>query len=138
MIIDKDFPDTPYCYDNIYYRGVCCVKSKDNFSFVNVVANRPGVFVDSAIFERVSHFHDQGIPGTLKDPFNRAAIADATCRSVGVNREGSAYFGYLETTDNVINAMNALPSTAGPSMFTLAAKKNLVAPCTFIGSPPKR
>jgi hypothetical protein len=99
---------------------------------------RPGVFVDSAIFERVSHFHDHGIPGTLKDPFNRAAIADASCRSVGVNLAGEGYYGWLNRTDNVIKAMNGLPDTSGPSKFTLAAKKDLPGACNSATSGTKR
>ena len=66
---------------------------------------RPGVFVDPAIFERLSHFTDHGIPGTTEDPFNRAAIADGSCRSVGVNAAGDAYFGWLDRVDTVITAM---------------------------------
>jgi len=83
------------------------------------------VFSDSAVFERVSHFKDVGIPNTLKDPFNRAAIADGTCRAVSDNAgdlAGYAFWHHPDRVDAVIAAIAALPSTSQPSNMTLAAK----------------
>merc|ERR1712166_675248 len=63
------------------------------------------VFSDPAIFERVSHFKDVGVPNTLKDPFNRAAIADGSCRAVASSPsaiDGYFYWHYPERVDAVI------------------------------------
>jgi len=88
------------------------------------------VFSDPAIFERVSHFKDVGVPNTLKDPFNRAAIADGSCRAVASSPsaiDGYFYWHYPERVDAVITALAALPSTTGPSNMTLRAKDSTFA-----------
>jgi len=94
---------------------------------LSVAASGP-VFTDSAIFERVSHFKDVGIPATLNDPFNRAAIADGSCRSVQPNGEawsldGYAFWHHPDRVDKVIAAMQELPSTRTPSNMTITARK---------------
>ena len=96
------------------------------------------VFVDSAIFERLEHFKDIGVPATLQDPIARAAIADGTCRSVVA--PGSGPFpldGYdfwhhnPERVDAVLKALTQLPSTSQPSKFVRAAKKQLPNACFY-------
>jgi hypothetical protein len=95
------------------------------------------IFPDSAVFERLQHFKDVGVPNTLEDPFNRAAIADGTCR---VTTGKAAYSkdaegGYASWHSNagrvkaVLDALAALPSSDGPSQMTLAAKATLPAVC---------
>jgi len=96
------------------------------------------VFVDSAIFERLEHFKDIGVPATLKDPIARAAIADGTCRLVVA--PGSGPFpldGYdfwhhnPERVNSVLKALAELPSSSQPSKFVRAAKKQLPNACFF-------
>jgi len=92
-------------------------------SITSCFADNP--FSDAAIFERISHFKDVGVPNTLKDPFNRAAIADGACRSVAATAadvDGYYYWHYPERVDAVITALAALPSTTGPSNMTRHAK----------------
>lgn len=87
-------------------------------------------FTDPDRFERWSHFKDIGVPNTLTDDLNRAAIADGTCRLV----EGAAYAGFrfwhdTEHVGRVLTALNATPPTANPSRFTLQAKDALATAC---------
>ncbi|OLP93691.1 hypothetical protein AK812_SmicGene24367 [Symbiodinium microadriaticum] len=88
------------------------------------------VFVDSAIFERLEHFKDIGVPATLQDPIARAAIADGTCRLVVP--PGSGPFpldGYdfwhhnPERVNSVLKALAELPSSSQPSKFVRAATR---------------
>ncbi|CAE7870852.1 HFA1, partial [Symbiodinium sp. KB8] len=96
------------------------------------------VFLDSAIFERLEHFKDVGVPATLQDQIGRATIADGTCRSVVA--PGSGPFpldGYAfwhhnpERVDVVLKALAQLPSTSQPSKFVIAAKKQLPSACFY-------
>ena len=96
------------------------------------------VFVDSAVFERLQHFKDIGVPATLQDPIARAAIADGTCRLVVA--PGSGPFpldGYAfwhhnpERVNAVLKALAELPSTSQPSKFVRAARKQLPNACFF-------
>ena len=100
-------------------------------------ANVP-VFVDSAVFERLEHFKDIGVPATLKDSIARAAIADGTCRSVVA--PGSGPFpldGYdfwhhnPERVNAVLKVLSELPPTSQPSKFVRAAKKQLPNACFY-------
>merc|ERR1712195_166430 len=79
------------------------------------------VFPDSAVFERVSHFKDVGVPNTLHDTLNRAAIADGACRTVQPGVPGYSMWHHPDRVDQVITAITELPSTTGPSNMTLAA-----------------
>ena len=114
MVLDTKDPSCDYYGTGL--EGVCCVSPTEE---VEVIADRPGVFTESAIFERISHFTDHGVPGTLKDPFNRAAIADGSCRAVGMMTSRDTYFGSLARVDKVITAMQGLPGTDRPSYFTI-------------------
>jgi hypothetical protein len=92
-------------------------------------------FPDSAVFERLQHFKDVGLPNTLHDPFNRAAIADGTCRTVTGRADpvGGGYACWHSNEDKVnavLSALDALPSSDSPSKMTLAAKATLPAVCT--------
>lgn len=92
------------------------------------------VFPDSAVFERLQHFKDVGLPNTLSDPFNRAAIADGTCRVVTgkADPELGGYACWHSNADRVakvMSALGALPSSDSPSKMTLAAKATLPAVC---------
>lgn len=96
------------------------------------------VFVDSAIFERLEHFKDFGLPATLQDPIARAAIADGTCRSVVARGSGPFPLdGYdfwhhnPERVNAVLKALSELPPTSSPSKFVRAAKKQIPNACFF-------
>ena len=82
------------------------------------------VFTDAAMFERLSHFKDHGVPGTVDDPFNRAAIADGSCRMLNTSYyDAFAFFHQSKRADAVIAALAALPDTGSPSHFTLTAQQ---------------
>lgn len=87
------------------------------------------VFTESAIFERLSHFHDVGIPATTKDALNKATIADGACRILEPEFGGYTFYHNETATEIVISAMKLLPSTSGPSHFVLAAHKSLGVAC---------
>jgi len=89
-------------------------------------------FSDSARFERWSHFKDYGIPGTLTDALNQAAIADGTCRLVEppIELDGDAFWYEPDRVKAVLAALAAAPPTGGPSYFVRAASNLLTIPCS--------
>ena len=96
------------------------------------------VFLDSAIFERLEHFKDVGVPATLQDLIGRATIADGTCRAVvapGAGPFGLDGYDYWhhnpERVDAVLKALTQLPSTSQPSKFVRTAKKELPTACFY-------
>ena len=93
----------------------------------NAFANE-GVFTEPAIFERLSHFKDYGVPATQHDPLNQAMIADATCRVFSMF-DGFSFYHNPERVKTVIEALAGLPSTASPSNFTLTAHAVMPKAC---------
>ena len=92
------------------------------------------VFTDSAVFERISHFKDVGLPATLNDPVARAMIADGSCRSVGVsNLAPFLMWSSSDSVEKVLQALSNLPDTSEPSHFVLAAEKDLADACRSAG-----
>merc|ERR1712109_25314 len=91
----------------------------------NVLAEKkngvnPGVFTESAIFERLSHFKDAGLVNHL-NTVDEAMIADGIYRMFHRGELGSAD-GYALwknrlATEMVNNATKDLPPTEGPSHF---------------------
>ena len=95
------------------------------------VSAAPLVFTDAGRFERWSHFKDVGIPNTLTDQLNRAAIADGTCRLVtGLEFSGFRFWHHTQNVLAVLTALNNTPSTQSPSQFTLQAGSALAVACT--------
>ena len=77
----------------------------------------------------------KGIPNTLTDHLNRAAIADGTCRLVqGDAFEGFRFWHHTERVARVLTALNTTPPTAGPSRFTLQADEALATACAATAS----
>lgn len=91
------------------------------------------LFGPAAVFERLSHFKDAGVPGTSgptpTDAFNRAAIADGSCRMVGTEGDVALAFLHPRRADAVVAALAALPSTSQPSLFTRTAVSSLPDTC---------
>eukprot|EP00929_Paragymnodinium_shiwhaense_P115043 TRINITY_DN8363_c0_g1_i1.p1 TRINITY_DN8363_c0_g1~~TRINITY_DN8363_c0_g1_i1.p1 ORF type:complete len:235 (+),score=48.64 TRINITY_DN8363_c0_g1_i1:214-918(+) len=95
-------------------------------------------FTDSERFERWSHFKDYGVPGTVHDPVNKAAIADGACRLV-VQQGGSTFWHSAERTQQVLDTLAKSPKTDKPSYFTLTTKASLERVCKGTsGEPMKR
>ena len=96
-------------------------------------------FDGSAQFERWSYFKDVGIPATLHDILNRAAIADGSCRMLN----GHAFGGYAlwynsSLASSVISVMSVLPPTTRHSHFVHEANRALsgVCPSGEVGVAP--
>ena len=102
--------------------------------FLLLGATASNVYTEPAIFERLSHFAAYGVPGTTNDPLNQAMIADASCRLISENGNGPGGYSYYrnrQATTAVISAYQNLPSTAGPSHFTLSAHDIFAKACTI-------
>ena len=80
------------------------------------------VWTGPAVFERIQHFKDCGVPGTVTDPFNQFAIADGSCRAVGFAGCGCHFLKHPDRVKNVLEAVKALPSSDGPSHMVLTAQ----------------
>lgn len=87
-------------------------------------------FTESDRFERWSHFKDAGLPGTVNDTLNQAAIADGACRMLpDASYSGYTYWHYPQRVRRVLDALGDAPSTLGPSAFTLSAGSGLAEAC---------
>lgn len=98
-----------------------------SLSVISVTAKETEI-VDSGRFERWSHFKDYGVPGTVNDPVNKAAIADGTCRLLE-QRNGFFMWRDGNRTQRVIDALAAAPRTDQPSHFVLETAKSLQQAC---------
>jgi hypothetical protein len=101
-----------------------------------ILTSKSSIFTDSERFERWSHFKDYGIPGTVHDPVNQAAIADGSCRLLD---EYDGYHFLLDKAlvNRVLQALAAAPPTSNPSHFTLAAKHSLSEACSRSFAKPE-
>ena len=89
------------------------------------------VYTDSAIFERLCHFKNDGVVNHLNSVDN-AMIADGSCRMIrGENGlDGFALWNDPTTTGTIIDALKeALPETSKPSHFVLTAHEVLADLC---------
>ena len=102
-------------------------------------------FTESERFERWSHYKDVSLPGTVHlsvsfkepgrpafvptgvyDTLDQAAIADGACRMLpDASYSGYTYWHYPERVRRVLEALEAAPSTQGPSVFTLSTNATL-------------
>jgi len=108
--------------------------------FTSVAAKEFPAFIDSAKFERWSHFKDYGVPAVLgKDALNSAAIADGSCRFVS-EVDGFYFWHYPTRVKRVLEALAKAPPTSNPSYFTLDTDKALRDACSDKGdvlAPPE-
>ena len=96
------------------------------------------VWTGPAVFERLQHFKDCGVPGTVDDPFNKSAIAEGSCRAVGYTGESDMFLNHPDRVANVIRAINALPSSDTPSHMVLTAQNgDLLKACDSRSSEHK-
>jgi len=87
------------------------------------------VFTESAIFERLCHFKNDGVVNHLNS-VDEAMIADGSCRMVRSQLDGYALWQDPETTAQVIAALkDVLPPTGKPSHFVLSAHEVLEGIC---------
>jgi len=96
---------------------------------VDASSEESPAFTDSGRFERWSHFKDYGVPGTLHDPVNKAAIADGICRMV-TQQHGYAFWYDATHTQAVLDTLAAAPATDAPSHFTMETSKALQDVCS--------
>ena len=102
-------------------------------------------FTESERFERWSHYKDISLPGTVHlsvsfkepgrpafvptgmyDTIDQAAIADGACRMLpDASYSGYTYWHYPERVRRVLEALEAAPSSQGPSVFTLSTNATL-------------
>merc|ERR1740117_2217635 len=93
-------------------------------------------FTEADRYERWQHFKDYGVPGTLEDPLNRAAIADGTCRLLsGTEYTGFHFWNHPDRVATVLTALAAAPATDSPSRFTLQATAALTTACATTDLP---
>ena len=85
-------------------------------------------FTDAEIFERLSHFKDVGIPGTVSDPVSQAMIVDGTCR-LFIEQDGYVFWHNRDAVLKVVQAITNLPSTSHPSNLVLTAHELLPKVC---------
>ena len=78
------------------------------------------------------HFKDHGLPGTIHDPLNQAAIADGSCRLLDppVELDGFAFWRSPARVARVIAALGECPLTDKPSYFVRATSERLLIPCS--------
>ena len=92
------------------------------------------VFTESAIFERLCHFKNDGVVNHLNS-VDEAMIADGSCRMVRAQLDGYALWQDPETTAQVIAALkDVLPPTGKPSHFVLSAHHVLEDICPMEGT----
>jgi len=83
------------------------------------------VYTESAIFERLCHFKNDGVVNHL-NAIDQAMIADGSCRMVRPELDGYALWYDPATTGAVIDALkDVLPPTGKPSHFVLSAHEVL-------------
>ena len=82
------------------------------------VSTAKSTFTDPEIFERLQHFKDNGVPGTVNDIVNQAMIADGTCR-LFIEQDGFVFWHNRDAVIKVINAIKNLPATSHPSNLVL-------------------
>ncbi len=85
-------------------------------------------FTDAEIFERLQHFKDNGVPGTVNDIVNQAMIADGTCR-LFMEQDGYTFWHNRDAVVSVINAIKNLPDSSHPSHLVLTAHEVLPKIC---------
>ena len=95
-----------------------------------VLALATSSFTESDRFERWSHFKNVGLPATVNDTLNQAAIADGACRLLpDTSYSGYTYWHYPQRVRRVLDALGRAPSTLQPSAFTLSAGAGLAKAC---------
>ena len=95
-----------------------------------VLALATSSFTESDRFERWSHFRNVGLPATVNDTLNQAAIADGACRLLpDASYSGYTYWHYPQRVRRVLDALGRAPSTLQPSAFTLSAGAGLAKAC---------
>ncbi|KAL1498861.1 hypothetical protein AB1Y20_013385 [Prymnesium parvum] len=92
------------------------------------VAAADDVFTPSARFERWSHFKDVGLRSNAS-LLERTALADSSCRLLGVAFDGFAFWRHTASVPAVLAVLHAAPATREPSYFTLSVQAALEPAC---------
>jgi len=104
---------------------------------LSITLTAGNVFTDSAIFERLSHFKNDGVVNHLNS-VDEAMIADGSCRMIRSELDGYALWQDPDRTGEVIEALkDVLPPTGKPSHFVLSAHQVLDELCPVAGSETK-